>query len=218
MAFKKCPECNQDVSEQARMCPKCGYSFIDENTISTENSSKKTVKKKHGCLISFVFVIFLCILVNINTPHTNVPTSTGESEEIYYYLGSPFTTEELEITINSIQEVSSIPAANGYMKYTPESGKYGLIEITVKNTSSSLIRFDFTDFQLYDSQNNHYAPSSTLISDLNILWFEDLNPNLETSGYIIYNIPDDLSLSSCTLKYSGSLFDDITSFYLVEQP
>ena len=59
-----------------------------------------------------------------------------------------------EITINSIQEVSSIPAANGYMKYTPESGKYGLIEITVKNTSSSLIRFDFTDFQLYDSQND----------------------------------------------------------------
>jgi len=43
MALTRCPECRKKISESAQFCPHCGFSFKEEDMISSDNPSSKYV-------------------------------------------------------------------------------------------------------------------------------------------------------------------------------
>lgn len=55
MALIVCPECGNQVSDQARMCPKCGYLLQESKT----DKAKKWVLGRKNVIIFLVTVIFL---------------------------------------------------------------------------------------------------------------------------------------------------------------
>lgn len=66
MALMKCPECGNNVSDQAEKCPKCGYELKGngENTVekNDENKPKRKVDYKYIILGLLVLVVGLFII------------------------------------------------------------------------------------------------------------------------------------------------------------
>lgn len=69
MALIKCSDCQNDVSDMAVMCPKCGNKLIGNVNKSVNVKKKKKLDTKYIVLIVvgsvLVFVIFLIILFSI---------------------------------------------------------------------------------------------------------------------------------------------------------
>ena len=70
MALIKCPECDREISSQARVCPNCGYHLKSNRA---ERVLHKISEKKK--LIAFILsviviaIIALCVYSNTLTPH-----------------------------------------------------------------------------------------------------------------------------------------------------
>ena len=60
MALIKCPECGNDVSDQANACPHCGYEMAVRNEPATEDKKEVPVHKKS---ISILMLIMGCVLL-----------------------------------------------------------------------------------------------------------------------------------------------------------
>ena len=58
MAMIKCKECGKKISDKAKSCPHCGYSYVDDDDIVNEFSKKNITKICYiiGIIIS-IFVI-----------------------------------------------------------------------------------------------------------------------------------------------------------------
>ena len=58
MALIKCPECNNDISDQAEKCPKCGYELK-----KTEEPPKDTKKFKGKIDYKYIILGLLVVVV-----------------------------------------------------------------------------------------------------------------------------------------------------------
>lgn len=69
MALITCPECKKEVSNQADMCPHCGYSFVKEAKKRQEDKKKRRKRKIWiWCLVGFgLFAIIGSINPNKDT-------------------------------------------------------------------------------------------------------------------------------------------------------
>ena len=59
MALIVCPECGNQVSDQARMCPKCGYLLQKSKT----EKAKKWVLGRKNVFIFLIAIIFLGVVI-----------------------------------------------------------------------------------------------------------------------------------------------------------
>jgi len=103
-----CSNCNNKLKEDAKFCDKCGQKIDDSNTgnvIGNINSQKiMKPKKKKGCLISILLVIFIpALMVSLYMPQSaKVPKSIGDIME------ETNSNKEQATQINSILEQCNI--------------------------------------------------------------------------------------------------------------
>lgn len=57
----ECPECKQQISDQAQACPRCGHPIKPARPIAVE-TPKTSSKKGHGCLIALGIIVALAII------------------------------------------------------------------------------------------------------------------------------------------------------------
>ena len=71
MALINCPECNQEVSDSANSCPKCGYPLKESTLKKVESSIKENKKsyKKILIIVGIVIVAVIAIIVYAGMPH-----------------------------------------------------------------------------------------------------------------------------------------------------
>ena len=116
MALIKCPECNNEISDKAESCPKCGYELnISEETTKDKSFSKdkKVGKDKYRYLFIFAVLMigFLLLTQNRNTssnnqdnnPQTTQPSQTN-GYQIYTDSSSGISFEypnEYKVTMDS---------------------------------------------------------------------------------------------------------------------
>lgn len=94
MALINCPECNHQVSDEATICPNCGYPLYKN---LNENTKKKDVEKRnrHDLLIivALALVISVGVIVSIsNNSKTNEKGSTNN------YVNNNKTTTVSQLT------------------------------------------------------------------------------------------------------------------------
>ncbi|MDR1084939.1 MAG: zinc-ribbon domain-containing protein [Deltaproteobacteria bacterium] len=77
MALIKCPDCGNEVSENAPTCPKCG------SPLKPQQPQTKEKKKTSGCVkvigIVFAFIVALCIIIAIYGSSGSGPPSRPSS-------------------------------------------------------------------------------------------------------------------------------------------
>lgn len=82
MALIKCPECNNQISDQADSCPKCGYE-LKKKAKEPENKeeSKSFIKKGNLKYLIIVLVIAVGAFLFFQQPNNNTGTGTGTGTE-----------------------------------------------------------------------------------------------------------------------------------------
>jgi uncharacterized membrane protein YvbJ len=144
MALMNCPECNNQVSDQAKACPHCGYEIND----LTENTSKApsaksptdTIHKKEGTgigcfvLIVIVFIVIVLVYLSNGTPTETKkaqPTRKDKIEKAF----SSWNGSHIELTKlikGSLKNPSSFEHVES--KYT-DKGSYILVGTTYRATN-----------------------------------------------------------------------------------
>lgn len=82
MALIKCPECNNQISDQADSCPKCGYE-LKKKAKEPENKeeSKSFIKKGNLKYLIIVLVIAVGAFLFFQQSNNNTGTGTGTGTE-----------------------------------------------------------------------------------------------------------------------------------------
>lgn len=110
-------------------------------------------------------------------------------------IGKELKVGDVVFKVNNIDEVNSISAANGYMKYTPdaEGAVFLKVNVTVKNTGKQMINTDSSFFKLKTSDDVEYSPSTVLVADEEYFLYEGINPGLAQTGNVVFEVPSGLS-------------------------
>lgn len=239
MGMIKCPDCQKDVSDMAQNCPNCGrplhmstntqqnYGYADD--IDADKPKKKHKKKKAGCLIAVLAVVVLfivCVALGSSssgnagkneTQKSNVTTTTKakETDSAIKKGKSGNISDALSLVVNKTAEQNSISAAGGYMSYKPDSGKYAIINVTITNNSKKSQSLLLNYFKLIGPDDATYTATIIPAADEKFITVDTLNPNLSITGNLVFEVPNDLSVSDCKLQYSDfNLFSSISYFKL----
>lgn len=239
MALIKCPECGKEVSDQAASCPNCGHPLRrkenaqpqmqqNNNQPNVRYVSQPVKKKGHGCLITIIIiVVFFAIVVaiiggtsgktgsndDIDAESIKSVEETAEQTEIPF--GQEGSLGNLSMTVNEVAEAESISAADGYMSYKPDSGKYAIINVTIKNNSKNSEQVLINYFKLIGPDEAEYVSTIIPVADDKFLTIDSINPNLDITGNLVFEIPKDLDAKDCVLHYSDyDLFSGSFDFSL----
>lgn len=141
------------------------------------------------------------------------PEEVEESTSDTIPIGDQGVSEDLELTINEVGETSKISEGD-FISYEPDSGKYALVNVTLKNIGSSSVSLHNGMFKLHTGEAE-YNPTTLIGLNNNYISFESINPGLDITGNLVFNVPDDLSVEKGTIVFSGTgLFSDPIEFSL----
>ena len=90
MALIKCANCNNEISDKAKVCPKCGYKLGDELNIKDANIEASPPQKDK--IPSYIIVTLVCIFV--------IACVIGQINDMYYESESRSETKS-EVTNSS---------------------------------------------------------------------------------------------------------------------
>jgi hypothetical protein len=206
---KKCKHCQSEIDKKAKICPHC--------------------RKKQGGKTKFIIigVIVFFILVGAlssknddkskqvsNTNGTNTQQDTTDATDKLIALGSDGQSDDLLLKVNEVGDTKEI-TENDFLSYKPDSGKYAIINITIKNNGKEAISLTNGYFKLVTADEAEYNPTILIGLDNKYISFESINPGLEVTGNLVFEVPTDLVVSDTTLRFSGTgLFTGSTNFSL----
>lgn len=232
-----CQKCGKELNEGAKFCDGCGTPIEQQdivNTVKEQNTAlNKSQKKKNGCIgclaAIIVFFVLFCF-IGIFASNSSKTTNKGDDSEGSSQNSQESSTtaykdvamgqngeidEGLMLKINSVSETNSISAANGYMSYKPDSGKYAIVNITISNKSKESKSLLLNYFKLVGPDDAEYVASIVAMADDKFIDIDTVNPNLDITGNLVFEIPTDLNAQDCILKYSDfKLLNGISYFKL----
>lgn len=232
-----CPNCGCPVNSTAGTTPPP----MQQTMPNMQTQAPVKRKKGHGCLITILvfigIIVFFAIIgsvvskngtsdANSNDAQQQVEaTETSEASETSETSGTSGTSivfgeegeiaKEVMLKVNEVTETDSISAANGMMSYTPDSGKYAVVNVTISNNSKKSQNLLLNYFKLVGPDEAEYVATIVAIADDKFITVDTINPNLDITGNLLFEIPNELSAQDCKLKYSDyDLFNDISYFEL----
>ncbi len=234
-----CPNCGRPVKMVNQGNVPVQNVNASQNMYQQAEPAPKAKKKGHGCLVTgalIVCIISVLILmissgikrnqetINAGDASSSAPSNTSSaeasSEQQEEDAKVPKGTageidEELVLVVNEVTEADSISAANGYLAYKPDSGKFAVVNVTISNNSKSSKKLLLNYFALIGPDEARYVSSITTGADEKFITVETINPNLEITGNLLFEIPKDLAAEECLLQYTDyDLFSGAVYFEL----
>lgn len=152
MALINCKECNQEISEKAKECPKCGY----------KNKSSSGCLNFIGYLVFFIFVIIFLNSIfggetsENNSDYSNSNNVTTDTRTYSTRWRSPQGLEYRDI--GRIMVANQIKVCGEYYLKEVENNEY-IIACTADGTN-------WNYFIVYTNQNKIYKANDEMISQL----------------------------------------------------
>jgi len=223
MPTKKCKYCQTDIDKKAKICPNC---------------HKKQGSKLKVILVTVVILCIFAIIGSLNNnndddsqnvtsdstvsksptnnkddnKHSSDIASKEDKKSIKF--GKEGKSEDLSLKINKAKTVKKI-AENEFIEYKPDSGVYAVINITIKNNGKDAVSLTNGYFKLVTPDGAEYDPTILVGLSNKYISFESINPKLDITGNLVFEVPSGLNLSDTTLNFSGTgLFDTDTVFDL----
>lgn len=207
-----CKKCGSKLGEGASFCSKCG---ANQNEVSTANYQQQMPKKKkHGCLIAILIVIGVVAIASVigmiletsnqDTSQTMNTQDNMAQQSNQIALGTEESIGDLTLTVNSSSLADEISVGNGMFQYTPDSGQYAIVNVTLINRSKSSQSFYLSSFQLENESGARYVPTIIPTADEKFLSIDSINPEISVTGNIAFSVPGDVDLSTFHLIYKGN--------------
>lgn len=205
---KKCKYCQMDIPKKATVCPNC----------------KRNLNSGGGCLsVIIVFILFFVIIAimapkfaeKMNSDDNSVQEGQVQKDVEIQIGQSGKIADGLNLVVNEVSETESISVANGTMAYKPDSGKYAIVNVTISNNSKSSKSMLLNYFRLIGPDDAKYVATIIAVADEKFITIDTINPNLDITGNLVFEIPKDLSAEECVLQYSDyDLLNEISYFNL----
>lgn len=108
MALINCPGCGKTISNMAKECPECGYSFENENVISEK--SRKAKKVYVPSVIALIIGICIIALgVTVYDEKVGISTHSSKYNSVLSYsFGADFYTEMYNASSTMVSELNDI--------------------------------------------------------------------------------------------------------------
>ncbi|WP_373816696.1 DUF4352 domain-containing protein [Jeotgalibaca porci] len=205
--------------------------FIGEDGKEYVAKEKKPIFKK----VWFWILIFIAIgaaasqsddgnkvetdgaIATTESASSNDSKVTDESESIVedttLAMGVEGMSETLSLVVNQVGESYEINEGQFY-SYTPDDGKYALVNVTLKNTGKESVSLHNGMFKIRHD-GAEYKGVTLIGIENDYITFESLNPGIAKTGNLVFNVPENLSVSEAILVFSGSgLLSSPIEFYL----
>lgn len=202
-----CKTCGHQIAKLARKCPNCG--------------KKRPLIERSP--VNFVIAIVLCIIIVIglfgnsgsespSTPETNnasaalgtpTPTQTPTQEPTFEPI--PLSVSNWDIVITGFYFADDISATLLTEYHPDENARFAVVEMSVKNLGKEADIFlpwisygADADVKL-KCDGYTFSRSELLLSDDNIT-AETLNPLVSASGFVVFNMPIELTESDAEIE------------------
>lgn len=114
------------------------------------------------------------------------------------------------VAIVDIKETKTI---KGPFDSTHASGKFMIIQLSISNEQRDAITFDSSLVKLIDTNNREYSASSEGSTALTFgnketLFLKSVNPGITTSGYVAFDVPENLAAKDLKLVFRGGMTGD----------
>lgn len=182
----------------------------EDNTLSSISISKKITNVTLDNNSAIVSVIEGTNLLSINKDYKFEFIDDNwyrvfEPDQYVYYeiplskinnvkeekIGGIVSLPALEFKVNGAKLEKTITSEFGSRKTA--TGKYLIIDSTVYNNGKSKFNFNPDDYlSVRDSQDRTFKSSNDFAFD-NTLYYEEINPGLDKTGNIIYEVPENAS-------------------------
>ena len=216
---KFCPNCGNEMLDEAVMCVKCGTMVNDNNKKTSENkiindggkTGDDNKKKKGlpawaivlivfgsiGLLVMLVIVAFTIVGVNIlkKTDHNEIKDKINDyieenTKSLYGTIGDTLTDDEFKITLTGAYMYNSI--GDGSLVDTPGDGKeYLLFFFDVENISDE---DEFISYYDFDGYVDDVACDTTIIFN-DVDGIKNLSANLasgkKAQGFVAFEVDKD---------------------------
>jgi hypothetical protein len=166
---------------------------LDSNNVGNNNQSeikiKKNSRKKLWIIIGSVFGTILVLgIIGVATSLDGDDDKTVLSHE--YYIGDTLEVGGLQYTALSISFADKL---EDDFTYVIPQGKYFIVGVSVKNNDKESRIIDTSLFKLIEDDGTVYTPDSVAgdyIEENSDFFFNSLNPKLEQTGYIVFDVLD----------------------------
>lgn len=227
---KKCKYCQSEIDKKARVCPNC--------------RKKQGGGVLKFIITGIVIIALVGFIASLNEPkqvaNTNDTSNqqnadnpandtntkaTANSEETdasdsseakddLIALGSEGQSDDLILKVNEVGDTDEIKE-NDFLSYKPDSGKFAIVNITIKNSGKQAVSLTNGYFKLLTADGTEYTPTILIGLDNKYISFETINPGLDVTGNLVFEVPADLKVADTTLQFSGTgLFTASTNFSL----
>lgn len=124
-------------------------------------------------------------------------------------VGQPAKIDNVSFTVNKVTTQKQI---KGDLQTAKASGKFVILDVSVKNNKKKSITIDSSFFKINTSDGTSYDASSdgdvmmAMGSDMTDFLMKQINPGLKKSGKIVFDVPANLDLSKAVLHCSAGFW------------
>lgn len=203
MGMKKCKECGEEVSKDAKACPKCG-------------KDQRNFFKKHPALCVIGIIVVIGIVFGstsnetkntLNSGEQSVQTNATVEEKNEYKVGEIYEDEYIAIKFSSKNE-----NFKKYNKYAEIKSGYKIIQATfefenVGNTDEYVSSYGFNCYaDGYDCEEFIWVDDSSFGSTL--------SAGKKTKGSIYFEVPKDAK--EITIEYENNVWTSEKIVFIVK--
>lgn len=155
-------------------------------------------KGKIGCLgiIAVIMVILAISLIGAEKTH---------EDKKPLKMGDTFKSDKFAITVLSKKITSSVSDSVGIGAYHP-SGTFVVVRIKYKNIGDKAYTMDKSSFTL-TANGKTYSPVTLPLQNSDI-FLQTINPGIEKTGDLYFDVPKDVAKDKFILKLSDTFVSD----------
>lgn len=141
-----------------------------------------------------------------NASKQSTPKKTAPKKvEKTYGVGDSVSIDNVTFKVNKVDSKTEIKSNNEFVDPAKASGKFIILDVSIKNGQKDALTMDSSYFKLKTKDDTTYESSTDgnvlmVIPEKKQLFLEQLNPGIEKSGTIVFDVPKDLKLSDVYLN------------------
>jgi len=127
-------------------------------------------------------------------------------------IGQPAEVADVTFTVDGVEETSEIESGNEFIDNAETSGKFVILDMTVENGQDESLMIDSSFFKIVTEDGTKYDPISSgdafmaLGDSATDFFLEKINPNLDKSGKVVFEVGEDVDLSETILEAQTGFF------------